>query len=725
MPGPIALTAVALLVVLVPIVGAAADLAIAAQPFQNGEATRDEPFVQTLAGSGGTATDYTWTLSAGALPPGLSLEASGTPTTSIHGTPTVTGAFLFTVTLTDSEGASTFRRYTIQVRLPPRYAVGVGDEFVDGQTELVVYDLTATPPTRHRILPNGAAWPSYADAQTIFEDCRFSPDGSKLAFVADIATDGNDALWVVDLSSGPQIGADFAAATVSTTALGGGLADVGEFVWSPDSRKVAYGGDLAVDGNTELYFTDVSNPAIPGPQVRISPPGTAALELVVLAEFGWAFSPDSNFVAFRGDFSVDGRDEVYATYVGPGAIFTPFSVNSPIPGISPTDEFNFFWWVPHHAGRLVYHGEQDTPGVAEIFMADVGASGVVSRVQLSGPMTVEGDASPEDTDHAPSPDGTAFFYIADEDVDTVDELYVVDVSGPIPGPAVKTSAPPVGRVESARWSHESTRIAYTDTSAGLNTLLIVHVDAPGAASQISPSMILDDVQIIQILVENPFATGSSTVGSPGASGFVFSPNGKKIAFVAGTESTANDVLYVSDLLSPGIVVSQVGTFPGADISSYAWAPDSSAIAYVGDFEINGVSELYHLDLTDFPAVPLPLKLNRTPVPASGDVFPASESVHFTGPERILYRADDRLDGAIEVVQVDFSDPAAITHEAVSTPALSSLHSVASLRIQFDYRSRSAAPVPLLPTTGLSALVLALVLAALGSLRTGAGARPGR
>jgi large repetitive protein len=58
------------------------------------------PYSQTLAGSGGTPP-YVWSISSGALPPGLQLNPA---TGVISGTPTATGPNLFTVTLTDSAG---------------------------------------------------------------------------------------------------------------------------------------------------------------------------------------------------------------------------------------------------------------------------------------------------------------------------------------------------------------------------------------------------------------------------------------------------------------------------------------------------------------------------------------------------------------------------------------------------------------------------------------------
>lgn len=56
------------------------------------------PFDAVLAASGGNGT-YTWSLSSGALPPGLTLVDG-----AIAGTPTTAGVYPFAVTLTDAEG---------------------------------------------------------------------------------------------------------------------------------------------------------------------------------------------------------------------------------------------------------------------------------------------------------------------------------------------------------------------------------------------------------------------------------------------------------------------------------------------------------------------------------------------------------------------------------------------------------------------------------------------
>ena len=64
------------------------------------DAVTGTAYSQLLSVSSGTAP-YTWTVTAGSLPAGLSLTAS---TGRISGTPTGTGTSTFTVTVTDSQG---------------------------------------------------------------------------------------------------------------------------------------------------------------------------------------------------------------------------------------------------------------------------------------------------------------------------------------------------------------------------------------------------------------------------------------------------------------------------------------------------------------------------------------------------------------------------------------------------------------------------------------------
>jgi len=76
------------------------------------------PYRMDLTPQGGTAP-YTWSLTAGSLPEGLSLNAD---TGRLQGIPTVTGNYTFTIGLSDSDTTypqTATRQYSLEVAVPP------------------------------------------------------------------------------------------------------------------------------------------------------------------------------------------------------------------------------------------------------------------------------------------------------------------------------------------------------------------------------------------------------------------------------------------------------------------------------------------------------------------------------------------------------------------------------------------------------------------------------
>jgi large repetitive protein len=71
-------------------------------------------YQQQLSTTGGTAP-YSYAVTAGALPGGLSLASSG----ALSGTPTAAGGFTFTITATDALGFTGTRDYTVQITQRP------------------------------------------------------------------------------------------------------------------------------------------------------------------------------------------------------------------------------------------------------------------------------------------------------------------------------------------------------------------------------------------------------------------------------------------------------------------------------------------------------------------------------------------------------------------------------------------------------------------------------
>ncbi|WP_295808187.1 cadherin-like beta sandwich domain-containing protein [uncultured Nitratireductor sp.] len=113
---------------------------ITVAPASLSDATVGAPYSATVTASGGTGP-YTYAVTAGALPGGLTLTSSGT----LSGTPTAEGTFNFTITATDSSGGNGpytgSRAYTIAVAAP---TVTVSPATLPAATVAVSYSQSLT-----------------------------------------------------------------------------------------------------------------------------------------------------------------------------------------------------------------------------------------------------------------------------------------------------------------------------------------------------------------------------------------------------------------------------------------------------------------------------------------------------------------------------------------------------------------------------------------------------
>jgi len=139
-------------------------------------ATRDALYSQTLAATGGIAP-YGWSVAAGALPAGLSLDAS---TGAISGTPTATGTCSFTAQVTDSQGtpASATAALSIAVNIAPTY------QYLSSDPE------SATTNTNYVNKVNMTLNTAAADDWIIFGFCEFKCPNVNYATFVQLFIDG-------------------------------------------------------------------------------------------------------------------------------------------------------------------------------------------------------------------------------------------------------------------------------------------------------------------------------------------------------------------------------------------------------------------------------------------------------------------------------------------------------------------------------------------------------
>lgn len=81
-------------------------------------------YTQTLSAADGSGTGYTWSITAGSLPPGVTLGSNGT----FSGTPTTAGTYNFTATVTDSANHTASKAFALTVKVPPNIVIIVTDD---------------------------------------------------------------------------------------------------------------------------------------------------------------------------------------------------------------------------------------------------------------------------------------------------------------------------------------------------------------------------------------------------------------------------------------------------------------------------------------------------------------------------------------------------------------------------------------------------------------------
>ncbi len=143
--------------------------------------------IEALGGTGGS---YAWAVVAGALPPGLTLDPMGTPSTNLAGTLTQSGTFNFTVEVTDFFGQAAQQAYTVIITAPPCEA-GVGG--VVGENVTTFSSTVSISTTSYQIAgdssPTGFV---YILGTTSL--VRFAKDGSRTNDVESLAGLSNDDL---------------------------------------------------------------------------------------------------------------------------------------------------------------------------------------------------------------------------------------------------------------------------------------------------------------------------------------------------------------------------------------------------------------------------------------------------------------------------------------------------------------------------------------------------
>lgn len=110
-----------------------------------GDGVIGEVYGATIEANGGTERGFTWSITDGALPGGLELRSTGTPSTRLSGTPTESGTFSITVQVSDSAGTTDTQALSFEIAGTPPALEITTMELPNGGTGLAyTAELTAT-----------------------------------------------------------------------------------------------------------------------------------------------------------------------------------------------------------------------------------------------------------------------------------------------------------------------------------------------------------------------------------------------------------------------------------------------------------------------------------------------------------------------------------------------------------------------------------------------------
>jgi len=433
----------------------------------------------------------------------------------------------------------------------------------------------------------------------------WAPDSSRIAYLA-----RQDTTAVELFSSTPESAAN--NEKVSAALVTGG--NVESFLWSPDlnrTNRIAYLADQDEINVLELYTSrpdGVENQKVSG---------LLAAGGEVFATFAWVPpSVKSDTLIFLANKDSAAKVELYASIDNGSSIIK----------LSDTlvDGGNVVDFAISPDGQFVaYKADQESKGLFELFSVPIAGGTVVnvSRQINSNPLRV--------INFAWAPDGSRIAFTAQSDLTAGDvDLFTNQPRGNNPL-RVSISLPVGGEVRDFLWSPNTALIVYAASVVG---------GSPNRFELFSTRPGSQDNNNI-----SGFLPISSSVGA-----FAWAPTEDLVAFLADSNTGAINELFVTDptVVSPTPISVSGILVNGGEVLFFRWAPDSTRIAYLADqFE----DEKFEL-ISVFPDVNNPLSpdidLRRISARDSkGDVI---QFAWAPDSSRIAYIADQDEIGEFEL-----------------------------------------------------------------------------
>lgn len=375
-------------------------------------------------------------------------------------------------------------------------------------------------------------------------DFKVSPDGRRVAYLADQTADEVFAFYIVSIAGG-------APAKVSDDLLANNLNDF-VFKWAPDSSRLAYVADQDTPNVLELY--------------TVRPDGTGRFRVsgnIVLGgnivDFDWApvLVAGSRQLAYRADQNIIGVVELFTTFAAADGSLAGNSIK--VSGdLVVGRSVEAFKWSPD-SQFIAYRANQTDENTIELYTT---TPDVRSIVRISGTLLPRGREVREFTW---SSDGR-IAYVANRFGLSIFDLFTTfpqdagggtRISGPfVDGQEVVAFAwPPIGSIYIAYLANQD------DTG-----IVELYTGTPGLATS-------------GVRVSGPIPAGSGR----NVTAFGWSPDGAFLAYIADQVTTTVPELFTtlpdSSPASPGDVRISATLSPGQEVIDFSWSPASSRAAY--------------------------------------------------------------------------------------------------------------------------------------------------
>ena len=286
----------------------------------------------------------------------------------------------------------------------------------------------------------------------------------------------------------------------------------------------------------------------------------------------------------------------------------------------------------------VFIADKDVNVIDELFVAFSDGSEII---KLSDPLVARGNVAA----FRISPDGIFVAYVADQDTAGVFELYVVPVDKTPNETAVKVSGTMAGngilQLPSGEyvfgWAPDSSRIAYVAEQNSLRVFELFTSTPDGMENDIISDL------------PDPLTNPDRDVQN-----FEREPNSTLIAYIADQDTNEVFELYVSpsDNNTPNVKVSgtildgsgikELAPVPSGEFA-FAWAPDSSRLAFLADRLIDGIDEF-----ESYTNLPNGTNILRISGPQGGDSSQVEEFAWAPNSRQIADRANQNLITAIDL-----------------------------------------------------------------------------